>query len=159
MTGTVKPIPDAYRQATPYLCIKDAASAIEFYRKAFGAKELERMTEPDGKIGHAEIQIGEARIMLADEYPALDFRSPKSLGGSPVLIFLYVEDVDAFFQRAIEAGATVRQPLEDKFYGDRSGTLEEPFGHIWSFATHKEDVPPEEMKRRFEAQARAGKRE
>ncbi len=140
--------------ATPYLCCRAAASAIEFYRKAFGATETMRLAEPGGKIGHAEIKIGEAVIMLSDEYPEMGVRSPQSIGGSPVAIHIYVEDVDALARRAIAAGAKVTQPVADQFYGDRAGTLEDPFGHRWFIATRKEDVSPEEMQRRYAAMLR-----
>ena len=146
----VKPVPDAYRTATPYLIVRDASQAIEFYKRAFGAKELMRFADPSGKIGHAEIRIGESIIMLADEFPQLGFRSPQALGGSPVAILMYVENVDARFEQALAAGAKVMKPVADQFYGDRNGTLVDPFGHVWTFATHKEDVSPEEMKRRME---------
>ena len=152
----VKPIPDGYRTATPYLIVKNAAGAIEFYKKAFGAMEVARLTDPSGKVGHAEIKIGEAPIMLADEFPEIGARSPHSLGGSPVIILLYVEDVDARFSRAIAAGAKAVRPVKDQFYGDRTGTLTDPFGHTWSIATHKEDVAPEEMDRRYKASMRQG---
>ena len=148
MTNPVKPIPEGYRGATPYLCIRDAASGIEFYKKAFGAVELMRLADPTKKIGHAEIKIGEACIMLADEFPDMGFRSPQILGGSPVTIHLYVEDVDAFVDRVVAAGAKLLMPVADQFYGDRAGKLEDPFGHVWFIATHKEDVSPEEMERR-----------
>ena len=148
MTSKVQPIPEGYHTATPYLIVSGAARAIEFYKKAFGATELFRMAQPDGRIGHAEIKIGNSPIMLADEFPEMGARSPQSLGGSAVSILLYVEDVDAFFHRATAAGATVRRPLADQFYGDRSCTLTDPFGHVWTFATHTEDVSPEEMQRR-----------
>lgn len=147
----VKPIPDGYYTATPYLIVKDAASAIEFYKKAFGATELMRFADPSGKVGHAEIKVGNSPIMLADEFPEMDFRGPQSLGGSPVSILLYVEDVDARFKRAIAAGAKELRPVKDQFYGDRSGTLKDPYGHVWTIATHTEDVPPEEMHKRMEA--------
>jgi PhnB protein len=147
----VKPIPDGYHTVTPYLIVKDAASAIAFYKKAFGATELFRMPDPSGRIGHAEIKIGDSPIMLADEFPEMGARGPQSLGGSAVSILLYVEDVDARFSQATAAGATVTRPLKDQFYGDRSATLTDPFGHVWHIATHKEDVTPEEMNRRFEA--------
>lgn len=147
----VKPIPDNYPRVTPYLCISGAAEAIDFYKKAFGATERMRMGAPGGKIGHAEIDIGGALIMLADEYPEIDFRSPASIGGSPVVIHMYVEDVDAFCKRAVDSGATLLKPVADQFYGDRSGTLRDPYGHVWSVATHKEDLTPEEMKKRGEA--------
>jgi PhnB protein len=146
-----KPIPDGYRTATPYLIIKGAADAIEFYKRAFGATELLRMADPQGRVGHAEIKIGDSVIMLADEHPAMGYRGPRSLGGSSVSILLYLEDVDGVFERAVKAGATAQRPVADQFYGDRSGTLEDPFGHVWTVATHVEDVPPEEMQRRAEA--------
>ena len=144
----VKPIPDEYAAATPYLCIKDAAQAIEFYKKAFGATETMRMMQPDGRVGHAEVRIGRAVVMLADEFPEMDFRSPKTLGGTPVNILVYVENVDALVARAQAAGATIQRPVADQFYGDRVGVLLDPFGHSWSFATHIEDVSPEEMQKR-----------
>jgi len=150
----VKPIPDGYHTATPYLIIKGAASALEFYKKAFGATELMRLADPSGKIGHAEILIGDSPIMLADEHPEMGYRGPQSLGGTPVSIALYVEDVDARFNQAVAAGAKVMRPVKDQFYGDRSGTLTDPFGHVWTIATHKEDVSPEEINKRFEAFAK-----
>ena len=146
-----KPIPDGYRTATPYLIIKGAADAIEFYKRAFGATELLRMADPHGRVGHAEIKIGDSVIMLADEHPAMGYRGPRSLGGSSVSILLYLEDVDGVFERAVKAGARAQRPVADQFYGDRSGTLEDPFGHVWTVATHVEDVSPEEMQRRAEA--------
>jgi PhnB protein len=146
-----KPIPDGYRTATPYLIVKGAADAIEFYRRAFGATELLRMADPKGRVGHAEIRIGDSVIMLADEYPEMGHRGPRSLGGSSVSILLYLEDVDAVFERALKAGARAQRPVQNQFYGDRSGTLEDPFGHVWTIATHVEDVPEEELKRRAEA--------
>jgi PhnB protein len=147
----VKPIPDGYSSVTPYLFIREAAKAIEFYKKAFGAKELFRFPGPDGRLGHAEIQIGNARIMMADEHPEVNARSPQTIGGSAGLTLLYVEDVDSRFQQAIAAGGKVVRPLQDQFYGDRSGTLVDPFGHVWTIATHKEDVSMEEMNKRMEA--------
>jgi len=150
----VKPIPDGYYTVTPYLIIKGAADALEFYKKAFGAKEVVRMCGPDGKVMHAEIKIGNSMIMLGEENPERGARSPKTLGGSPVGILLYVENVDALAQQAIAAGAKVVQPVQDQFYGDRAGTVEDPFGHVWTISTHKEDVPPDEMKRRMEAFAK-----
>ena len=147
----VKPVPDHYPIVTPYLCIKGAADAIDFYKKAFGAVERMRMPDPSGKVGHAEIEIAGGLIMLADEYPDMGFRSPQSLGGSPVTIHMYVEDVDAFCARAVEAGATVIRPVADQFYGDRSGQLRDPFGHVWSIGTHKEDLTPEDMEKRAKA--------
>jgi PhnB protein len=151
MASKAKPIPDGRAGAIPYLIVKDAARAIEFYKQAFGAAEVMRFTDPHGKIGHAEIHIGEALVMLADEFPELEVRSPESYGGSPVTIHLYVEDVDAVAERAIEAGARLLRPVEDQFYGDRGGKFGDPFGHVWWFATHKEDVSPEEMKKRAAA--------
>ena len=155
MTTKVKAIPDDYKAATPYLCVKGAARALDFYRKAFGATEVMRMPHSDGKIGHAEIRIGAAPIMLADEAPEMDFRSPETLGGSPVNIMIYVDDVDKLVRQAEAAGAKVTRPVENQFYGDRLGVLKDPFGHTWSFATHIEDVSPEEMQRR--AQTHDGK--
>jgi len=144
-------IPEGYRTATPYLIVKGAADAIEFYHRAFGATEMLRMADPQGRIGHAEIRIGDSVIMLADEHPAMGYRSPRALGGSSVSILLYLENVDGVFERAVKAGAKALRPVTNQFYGDRSGTLEDPFGHVWTIATHVEDVPPEEMKRRAEA--------
>ncbi len=148
-----KPIPEGYHTATPYLIIRGAAEAIEYYKKAFAASELFRFPSPDGKIGHAEIKIGDSPIMLADEYPEMGYKGPKTLGGSPVSVMIYVQDVDTVFNRAIANGGKVREEVKDKFYGDRSGTLEDPFGHVWHVATHKEDVSPEEMKRRMKQHA------
>ena len=147
----VKPIPDGYHTATPYLIIKNAAAALDFYRRAFGAVESMRLVAPTGEVGHAEIRIGNSVIMLADEMPNMGFRSPAALGGSPVSILLYVENVDERFKQAVDAGAKVVRPVQDQFYGDRSATLEDPFGHIWTVATHIEDVSPEEINRRAEA--------
>ncbi len=155
MAGKVKPIPEGYHTATPYLIVKGAARAIEFYKKAFGATELMRMADPKGRIGHAEIKIGNSPIMLADEVPEMGFRSPEALGGSPVSILLYVEDVDALFSQAVAAGAKVQRAVQDQFYGDRTGGVTDPFGHIWYIATHKEDVSPEEMRKRAAAAGRA----
>jgi PhnB protein len=147
----VKPIPDGYHTVTPYLIVKDAAGAIDFYKKAFGAQELMRFPGPGGKVGHAEIRVGDSRVMLADEHPQMGAVSPQSLGGTPVGLCLYVKDVDALAKQAIAAGAKVLRPVQDQFYGDRSGTLEDPFGHKWTIATHKEDVSHEEMCRRMES--------
>jgi PhnB protein len=147
----VKPIPDGYHTVTPYLIIRGAAAAIDFYKKAFGAEELFRFPTPDGKVGHAELKIGDSPIMLADESPAMGYKGPQTLGGSPTSIMLYVENVDSVFDRAIKAGGVVKEALQDKFYGDRSGTLTDPFGHVWHVATHKEDVSMEEMERRLKS--------
>jgi PhnB protein len=151
MAGKTTFIPEGYHTVTPYLYVKDAARAIEFYQKVFGATELFRMDAPGGKIGHAEIKIGDSHIMLADEFPDMDARSPQAIGGSPVGLLLYVEDVDAVAASAVSAGAKLLEPLEDKFYGDRMGKLQDPFGHIWAIATHMEDVSPEELERRAAA--------
>jgi PhnB protein len=150
-----KPIPNGYCNVTPYLVVKDAARAIEFYKAAFGAIELTRLPAPNGRIGHAEIKIGNSLIMLADEHPEIGARSPDALGGSPVSLLLYVEDVDAVARRAVAGGARLLCPLKDQFYGDRSGTLVDPFGHQWQVATHVEDLEPEEMRRRAAAATRA----
>jgi PhnB protein len=151
----VKPIPEGYHSVTPYLVIDGAADALEYYKKAFGAVELFRM-EHEGKIGHAEMKIGDSPIMLADAHPAEGHVSPKTLGGSPVGIMIYVDDVDTIFPQAIAAGGTEKKALQDQFYGDRSGTLTDPFGHVWTVATHKEDVSPEEIERRLAAFKTAG---
>jgi PhnB protein len=151
----VKPIPEGYHSVTPYLIIEGAGEAIEFYKKAFGAKELFRFPTPDGKVGHAEMKIGDSPIMLADAYPAMGYNSPKSLGGSPVSLMVYVEDVDTVFNQAVAAGATLKEAVTDKFYGDRSGSLIDPFGHVWHVATHKEDVSMEEMEKRAKAASAA----
>ena len=148
----VKPIPEGYHSLTPYLIIDGAANAIEFYKKAFGAIELFRFPAPGGRIGHAEIKIGDSPVMLADQHPEMGYKGPQALGGSPVSIMLYVEDVDSVFKRAVASGARVREAVQDKFYGDRSATLIDPFGHTWHIATHKEDVSMEEMERRAKAQ-------
>jgi PhnB protein len=153
MANTVNAIPEGFEGATPYLSIKGAAGAIEFYKNAFGATETMRLAGPDGRIGHAELKIGKANIMLADEHPEIGFLSPRTLGGSPVVIHIYVEDVDALAAQAVAAGAKLMRPVADQFYGDRTGQFEDPFGHIWHFATHKEDVSHEEMGRRAAAQA------
>jgi PhnB protein len=154
--STVKPIPDGMRGATPYLCCRDAARALEFYGRAFGAVETMRLAEPSGRIGHAEMKIGEAVVMLSDEHPEMNIRSPQTLGGTPIAIHLYVEDVDGFCRRAVEAGATLSHPVADQFYGDRSGQLHDPFGHRWSIATHVADVSIEEMQRRYDAMTKDG---
>jgi PhnB protein len=146
----VKPIPEGYHAATPYLAVDDAAEAIAYYEKAFGAKERVRMDAPGGKIGHAELEIGGSLVMLSDPFPQGSTRSPKKLGGTSVSVFMYVEDVDAVVKRAVDAGATVTMEVADQFWGDRFGSLTDPFGHSWSIATHVEDVPPEEMAERAE---------
>ncbi|HWF19607.1 MAG TPA: VOC family protein [Verrucomicrobiae bacterium] len=146
-----KPVPDGYHSITPYLVLKGAAEGMEFYKKAFGATECMRMPGPDGRIGHAEMKIGDSPFMLADESKEMDAKSPQTLGGSPISILLYVQDVDAMVKQAVAAGAKLIRPVEDKFYGDRMGTLTDPYGHTWHIATHKEDVAPEEMRKRMEA--------
>jgi PhnB protein len=150
MAGKVKPIPDGYHSVTPYLILADATRALDFYKQAFGAREIMRMPAPGGKVGHAEIEIGGSRIMLADEFPEMNCKSPKAFGGSPVSIHLYVEDADAIAKRAVAAGAVLKRPVEDQFYGDRLGTLEDPFGHTWHVSTHKEDLSEPELRRRAE---------
>ena len=152
----VKPIPEGYHSVTPYLIVKGAARALEFYAKAFGATLLFRMDDPDGRVGHAEIEVGDSRLMLADEFPEMGARSPQTVGGTPVGLVLYVEDVDATVARAVAAGAKVTRPVENKFYGDRMGEVTDPFGHRWFLGTHVEDVPPEEMRRRAAALERHG---
>lgn len=146
---SVQPIPEGYHSLTPYLILDGAAEAIAYYKAAFGATELMRLPMPGGKIGHAELQIGDSRFMLADEFPEMGARGPKSIGGSPVGLCLYLPDVDAAFARAVAAGGTVERPVSDQFYGDRAGTLVDPFGHKWTLATHTEDVSAEEMARRM----------
>ena len=146
----VKPIPDNYPQVTPYLIVDGADAAIRFYSTVLGATERGRLAGPDGKVGHAELTLGDSLIMLADEYPDMGQRGPKAIGGTPVTISVYVEDVDAVFERALGAGATSLRPVETQFYGDRAGQFEDPFGHRWSVATHVEDISPEEMAKRAE---------
>jgi PhnB protein len=155
MPAKVKPVPDGHHAVTPYLSIRGAANAIEFYKKAFGAREVMRMAQPDGRLGHAELQIGDSRIMLADEFPDMNFRSPHSIGGTPVHLHLYVEDVDALVTQAVAAGAKVLRPVQDQFYGDRSGSLADPHGHVWHVATHKEDLSMEEIEKRVAAQKKS----
>ncbi len=152
--GRVSPIPAGYHAVTPYLSIKGAAKAIDFYRRAFGAKEIMRMPGAKGDIGHAEVQIGDSRLMLADEHPDIGFLGPKSRGGSAVHMNVYVKDVDAVVKRAVRAGAKLRRPVQDMFYGDRGGSIEDPFGHMWHVATHVEDVSKAEMKKRAQAAAK-----
>jgi len=145
----VKPIPDGYPRVAPYLYIDGARSAIDFYVSVLEAEVRMTMPGPDGKVGHAELTIGDSVLMLADEFPDMGVRGPRSVGGSPVTIHVYVEDVDETFERAISAGAVVLKPVEDKFYGDRGGEFEDPYGHRWSIATHVEDMSPEEMEKRM----------
>lgn len=157
MPGQAKPIPQGFRTVTPYLTLNDAARALDFYKRAFGAQEVVRMDAPGGKIGHAEIKIGDSLIMLGDEMPGSGCRSPQSLGGTTSGVMLYVENVDAAFNQAVSAGAQVESPLADMFWGDRYGRLKDPFGHSWSIATHKEDVAPAEMAKRMqEAMSKQG---
>lgn len=144
----VQPVPEGYHTLTPYLTVRDGAAALAFYAEAFGAEELFRMDGPPGKLGHAEMKIGDSPFMLADEVEAWGNRSPETLGGNGTSLMIYVEDADALFRRAIDAGATEVMPVKDHFYGDRSGTVEDPFGHRWTIATHVEDVPPDELARR-----------
>ena len=144
-----KAIPDGYRAATPYLIVNDAARAMEFYKAAFGATEVVRLVDANGKVMHAEIRVGSAPLMLADEFPEMGYVSPTSLGGSPVSLLLYVEDVDAFFAKAIAGGAVEKVAVADQFDGDRRGTLTDPFGHIWLLATRREDVSLDELRSRF----------
>jgi PhnB protein len=152
MKSSTKPIPDGFNTLTPHLVVKGAAKAIEFYKKAFGAEEMKRMPGPDGKsLIHADLKIGNSRLLLVDEFPEMDCRSPQSIGGSPVTIHMFVKDVDATFERALAAGGEVRMPLADQFWGDRYGVLKDPFGHIWSIATHKEDLTPQQIGERARA--------
>jgi len=151
MPNSVKPIPDGHRTVAPYLAIKNAAAALEFYKQGFGAIETYKLIVPDGRVGHAEIRLGDSLIMLSDEFPEFGGKAPEALGGSPVSIHLYVEDVDAFVKRAVAAGARELKPVANQFYGDRSGQLQDPFGHLWWVATHKEDVASDEMQRRVRA--------
>lgn len=145
---TVQPIPEGYPRVTPYLCVDGAAAAIDFYVSVLGAEERMRMPAPGGKVGHAELALGNSVIMLADEYPDMGFRSPKAVGGTPITLHVYVEDVDTVFAKALARGAKELSPVKDEFYGDRTGQLEDPFGHRWSIASHIEDVPAEEMEKR-----------
>jgi PhnB protein len=151
----VQPIPKGYHSVTPYLSIKGGAAAIDFYKKAFGAKEIMRMPGPGGKIGHAEIQIGDSRVMLADEHPEIGFVGPESRGGTTVTLHVYVPNVDKTVERAVAAGARLERPVEDQFYGDRLGTLEDPFGHVWHFATHKKDMSMAELRKGAQAKVEA----
>jgi PhnB protein len=156
MPEKVNPIPEGYHSVTPYIIVDGAARAIEFYKQAFGATERFRMEGPDGRVGHAEIKVGDSHIMLADEHPEMGARSPQSVGGSPVSLLLYVEDVDAVVGRAVEAGAKLKRPVADQFYGDRTGGIEDPFGHVWYVATHVEEVPYEELQKRAAAAHQGG---
>jgi PhnB protein len=151
MSPSVKPIPDGYPQVSPYLVVDGAAQAIDFYKQVLGASERMRMGGPDGRIGHAELQIGDSVVMLADEHPEMGYVGPKQIGGTPVTIGVYVEDVDKTFDAAVKAGAKSLRPVENQFYGDRSGQFEDPFGHRWNIQTHVEDVSPEEMAKRAAA--------
>jgi PhnB protein len=153
--GKVKAIPEGYHAVTPYLVVDGAAKALDFYKRVFGATERMRMPGPDGKVGHAEIRVGDSTVMLADEHPEMGARGPGAFGGTPVSLHLYVPDVDATVNKAVAAGAKLLRPVEDKFYGDRMGTIEDPFGHHWHVSTHKEDVPPDEMARRAAAMAKS----
>jgi PhnB protein len=146
-----QPVPEGYHTVSPYLAVEDAARAIEYYTKAFGAKETVRMDAPGGKIGHAELEIGDSRIMLSDQFPQSSTKPPKELGGTSMSVFMYVEDVDALVKQAVDAGATVTMEVADQFWGDRFGSITDPFGHSWSIATHVEDVPPEEIAERGRA--------
>lgn len=150
MPSQAKTIPQGFRSVTPYLTVNDAARALEFYKRAFGAQEVMRMDGPGGKIGHAEIRVGDSLIMIADEMPGSSIRSPQSLGGTTGGVFLYVDDVDAVYRQAVAAGAESEAQPTDMFWGDRYGRLKDPFGHSWSVATHKEDVAPAEMQRRMQ---------
>ena len=149
----VNPVPDGYHTVTPYLVVRDASAALDFYAKAFGAKELMRMHGPGGSVAHAEMRIGDSNIMLADENPDWGLTSPQTLGGSGVSVFLYVPNVDALFAQAVSAGASVTMPLANQFWGDRYGKLRDPFGHVWNLATHVEDLSPEEIEKRAAAMA------
>lgn len=151
MSDKVKPIPDGYNGVTPYLIVSDAARAIEFYKRAFGATEVYRFDAPGGRVGHADVKIGDTHMMLADEHQEVGARSPKTIGGSPVSLSLYVEDVDATVEKAVEAGARIIRPAANQFYGDRTCGLEDPFDHVWYVATHVEDVSDEEMQKRAAA--------
>jgi PhnB protein len=145
----VKPIPDGYPRVMPYLIIDGASAAIDFYTSVLGATERMRMPAPGDKVGHAELELGDSIIMLADESPEMNARGPKTVGGTPVTVFVYVDDVDSVFERAVQAGANPMRPVEDQFYGDRTGQFEDPWGHHWGVATHVEDVPPAEMEKRM----------
>src|SRR5213593_4049721 len=151
MATKPRPVPEGYHTVTPYLAVDDAARAIDFYKRAFGAKERVRMEAPGGTIGHAELEIGDSLVMLSDPFPQASTRPPKELGGTSASVFMYVEDVDAVVKQAVDAGATVTMEVADQFWGDRFGTVSDPFGHVWSIATHVEDVPPEQVAERSKA--------
>jgi PhnB protein len=148
-------IPEGYQSVTPYLIIKDAAKAIEFYKNVFGATEVLRMDGPGGKVGHAELKIGDSHIMLADEHPEMGYRSATSIGASPISLYVYLPNCDDVVKRAVAAGADLRKPVQDQFYGDRNGTIHDPFGHVWTVATHVEDVSKEEMEKRMKKLSQA----
>ncbi|HEY2391901.1 MAG TPA: VOC family protein [Candidatus Angelobacter sp.] len=154
MANKVKPIPEGYHSITPYLVVKGAAAAIDFYKEAFGATEIMRMPQPDGRIGHAELKMGDSVVMLADEFPEMEVLGPQTLGNTSVGLLLYIEDVDKAVEHAVALGATIKKPVADQFYGDRNATIQDPFGHKWTLAVHVEDVSPEEMQRRMEAMAK-----
>ena len=151
MPKNVKPVPEGYHSITPYLCVNGAAEAIEFYKRAFGATEIMRMPAPGGKVGHAELKFGDSRVMIADEFPEMEFKSPRAFGGSPVHIHLYIDGVDAVVAQAVAAGAKIVRAVADQFYGDRLGTVSDPWGHVWHVSTHIEDLTEEEMKKRAAA--------
>jgi uncharacterized glyoxalase superfamily protein PhnB len=152
MKNKSKPIPEGFNTLTPHLVVKGASKAIDFYKKAFSAEEIRRMLGPDGKsIMHAELKIGNSRLMLVDEFPEMNARAPESIGGTPVTIHMFLKDADLVFKRAVDAGAQVRMPLADMFWGDRYGVLADPFGHLWSIATHIEDLTPEEIGKRMQS--------
>jgi PhnB protein len=152
MKNPIKTVPDGFHTLTPHLVVKGASQAIDFYKKAFGAEEIKRLPGPDGKsLIHAELKIGDSRLLLVDEFPEMDCRGPQSAGASPVTIHMFVDDVDVVFDKALAAGAEVRMPVMDQFWGDRYGVLTDPFGHLWSIATHKEDLAPEEIRERAQA--------
>ncbi|HVI86763.1 MAG TPA: VOC family protein [Dongiaceae bacterium] len=155
MASKVKPIPDGYNSVTPYLVVDGAAAAIDFYKTVFNATEHLRIPGPNNRVGHAELMIGSSMIMLADEHPEMNIRGPKKIGGSPISIMLYVPDVDAVAAKAVAAGASLKRPVANQFYGDRMGTIEDPFGHSWHVATHVEDVPPAELERRMKEAGKA----
>lgn len=152
---TVQPVPEGYPRVTPYLCVDGAAAAIDFYVSVLGARERMRMSAPGGRIGHAELELGNSLVMLADEHPDMGFRSPVAVGGTPVTLHVYVEDVDAVFTKALARGATELRPVRNEFYGDRTGQFEDPFGHRWNIASHIEDVDPDEMRKRSEEAMRS----